>query len=149
MPEEPREPIAATVESLAWMEGRWRGDHGGDTLEEHWSSPAADSVIGMFRWITDGKIKFYELLAIESDGDQLTMRIKHFHPGLKGWEEKDDAFTLDLTALNGAKAVWFARGGKSPVWLIYERDGSRMTASFEKADGVAGDVGPFAYSLLP
>jgi hypothetical protein len=148
MSEQPRDPIFATVQDLAWMEGQWCGTLSGDTVEEHWSGPAADSIMGMFRWISDGKVTFYELLAIESEDGRLTMRIKHFHPGLKGWEEKDAAFTLDLTSLEGPRSVWFKRGSGAPLWLIYERIDSQLIARFEKADGVPGKDGPFVYDLL-
>ena len=40
---------------------------------------------------------------MEPDDARLVFRIKHFAPGLVGWEEKDAAVTLDLVRLNEAR----------------------------------------------
>ena len=45
----------------------------------------------MLRWVKDDRVFFYELLAVEQEGDTVLLRIKHFHPKLVGWEERDRA----------------------------------------------------------
>ena len=81
---------------MAWMAGRWVGEHEGDRFEEWWSEPHAGMMLGMFRWHRDGEPRFYELMSMEPDEARLVFRIKHFAPGLVGWEEKDAAVTFDL-----------------------------------------------------
>src|SRR5215207_2128187 len=88
----------ATTADLAWFTGVWLGDRAGDHVEEHWSTPAGGAIMGMFRWLHAGQVRFYELMTLESDGAELILRIKHFHPGLKGWEEKDESVSLVLVA---------------------------------------------------
>ncbi|HEY7527162.1 MAG TPA: DUF6265 family protein, partial [Candidatus Limnocylindria bacterium] len=77
----PTEPVPATADQLAWMAGRWVGEHDADRFEEVWSDPQAGMMLGMFRWHRDGLPRFYELLTLEPDGDRLVFRIKHFGPG--------------------------------------------------------------------
>jgi hypothetical protein len=121
------------AKQLAWMEGRWRGEYGADPVEEHWSGEAAGTIMGMFRWIKDGEVSFYELLTIEPEGSgQLEMRIKHFHPGLRGWEEKDESLTFDLVELREGQAAWLKRGAERPLWLVYRRTGDQLAAWFVK-----------------
>ena len=75
--------ISVSASDLSWLSGAWYGQVGDDLIEEHWSGPAADTLMGMFRWIHDGQVRFYELLTNEPDGDQLLMRIKHFGAGVR------------------------------------------------------------------
>ncbi len=58
-------------------------------------------------------------------------RIKHFDPELRGWEDKEDAVTLDLVALADAQAVFLKRG--EPRWMVYrlEADGGELACWFE------------------
>lgn len=146
--EHPRAPILASVNDLAWMEGRWIGLHGEERIEEQWSAPDAETIMGMFRWIRDGRIYFYELIAIEEEGNQVVMRIKHFYPGLKGWEEKDDSVTFWLTSVTSEDAAWFREGEKGPQWLLYHRGAGEMQAWFEKPGYTPELADRFVYRLL-
>lgn len=148
MAEYPRQPINASCDELAWLEGRWRGEHNGERIEEHWSAADAGTIMGMFRWIRSEQLYFYELLAIEDVAPCLTMHIKHFHPGLKGWEEKDDSVAFDLVMISPNRTAWFRRGGKTPLWLVYERAGDVLQAWFEKPDEEANPDDRFTYGRV-
>lgn len=116
----PSQPIRASVDALAWLSGRWVGVDGTDRLEEVWTEPESGMLLGMFRWHRDGAARFYELLAVEPEATGLVFRIKHFDPGLKGWEEKDEAVTLDLVARSDDEAVFRKRG--EARWMVYRRE---------------------------
>ena len=53
----------------------------------------------MFRAITGGRPRFYELIALDVEGEGLMCRFRHFNRDLTGWEEKDAPLELDLVAL--------------------------------------------------
>jgi hypothetical protein len=130
----PTQPIQAEIESLAWVSGRWIGTHGTDTIEEQWSAVAGGGMVGMFRAITDGHPRFYELITFDREGDGLVCRFKHFNRDLSGWEEKDEALTLDLVALTQTDAVFLRRGTER--WMTYRRAATdRLVVFFEEADG--------------
>jgi hypothetical protein len=114
----PSQPIRGSAEGFGWMAGRWVGGLPDDRIEEWWSEPYAGMMIGMFRWHQAGQPRFYELLTMEPDGEQLVFRIKHFGPGLAGWEEKDAAVTLDLVSLRDGEAVFLKRGEER--WMVYQ-----------------------------
>jgi hypothetical protein len=101
---------AATVDDLAWMAGRWYGHVHGDLVDEHWSNPAGGVMLGMFRWLKDGKVYLYELLAIEPESAGLVLRLKHFDRGLVGWEAKSTPLAFPLVSI-GEREVAFERGG--------------------------------------
>ena len=127
----PTAPIDAAVGEVAWIAGRWVGEHDDDRIEEWWSEPHAGMMLGMFRWHRDGQPRFYELMSMEPDTSRLVFRIKHFAPGLVGWEEKEEAVTLDLVQLSDGEAVFLKRG--EDRWMVYQRQSSsgELLAWFE------------------
>lgn len=82
-------PEAATVEVMAWLEGRWTGPGLGGRTEESWSGPEAGAMIGTFRLIREGKPVFYEFMMLTVTERGLVLRLKHFNPDLTGWEERE------------------------------------------------------------
>lgn len=146
MPKYPTAPLTpARAGDLAWLAGAWLGQRGADVVEEHWSAPAGETLMGMFRWLAGGKVRFFELLTIEPEGDGLLLRIKHFHPGLRGWEEKDQAVLFDLVQLGAQEAVFFQRTAKKVQWMIYRRAGDALLTYFEPEDGAHTPDEEFVY----
>ena len=81
---------AKLLEKIAWIAGDWHGEAMGGSFEEAWLPPSAGTMVGVFKFIKDGEVGFYELLTIvPTEDDSLVLRLKHFHGDLKGWEEKD------------------------------------------------------------
>ncbi|HVT13126.1 MAG TPA: DUF6265 family protein [Fimbriimonadaceae bacterium] len=138
-------PCKARCEDVAWFEGHWSGERNGEPVEEYWSAPAAASMMGMFRWIRDGAVRFFEILTVEESGEGLVLRVKHFHPGLKGWEEKDESAEFDLVDVAGRRAVWLMRGREEPLWLLFVREEDRFIVWFEKANEAVAESSKFAY----
>ena len=79
----------ATIEDASWLVGRWEGEGFGGQLEEVWSAPVGNQMVGHFRMIQNGQPAFYEFLLIEEHEGTLRYRVKHFNPDFVGWEEKD------------------------------------------------------------
>ena len=96
----------AEIEAISWITGNWVGEAFGGLSEEFWSEPMAGAMMGMYRSVTRGKIGFYELLTITEEKESLILRLKHFHPDLKGWEDK--GVTVDFPLVKVEKnAVYF------------------------------------------
>lgn len=96
----------ASIEDVEWMAGDWIGEAFGGTAEEVWSPPSAGTMLGMYKLHRDDQVVFYEILTIQEENDSLVLKLKHFHPDLKGWEEKDDTVDFPLVKLEEKKA-WF------------------------------------------
>ena len=92
----------------------------------------------MFRRIQSGKVRVYEFVTIEQEDEELVLRIKHFNPGLIGWEEKDDSVAFTLVELNGEKAVFAKQGSPVPLWLVYRLESKdTLIAGFENENGAS------------
>jgi Domain of unknown function (DUF6265) len=89
----------ATIAEAAWVAGRWVGEGFGATVEEVMSPPAGNAMIGHFSITGAQGPSMYELVMIREEGGSLVYRVKHFHPDLKGWEEKDKSVDFPLVAV--------------------------------------------------
>jgi hypothetical protein len=102
-----QESPKATIQEVAWIAGNWRGEALGGITEEIWSPPSGGSMMCVFRLIRNDQVSFYEICTITEEEGTLIMRIKHFDPVLKGWEEKDEREEFPLVRLSGNRA-WFS-----------------------------------------
>jgi hypothetical protein len=141
----PKTPIPGNVDRLSWLTGIWMSDHG----EEHWSTSADGAMMGMFRWLDNGRVRFYEFFTLEQERETLVLRIKHFNPGLVGWEEKADAATFDLVSLADDEAVFFRRGGDKTTWMTYRKTGNDTIEAFFVREGEPPtDENAFKYTRI-
>lgn len=132
---------------LSWLSGSWVGRNGEDPVEEHWSPLGGDTLMGMFRWVQQGRVRFYELIAIEQEEDLVFMRIKHFDPKLVGWEERQRALEFVLVQLEGEEAVFLERGAPETRWAIYRREGrDRLVSYFSREHEPVTETGLFEYA---
>lgn len=132
----------AAINQLAWMEGRWvrASDDGSQWLEETWSSPRDDSMVGMFRWNRGGKMFMCELMTIALDRDKPVFRLRHFDVALKPWE-MESPLTYPMHSISERKVVFEnpEHAPNNPRRFIYAREGDQLTVRLEKADGT-GDA---------
>lgn len=119
---------ADKLDQIGWMQGSWTATVNGDYLDEFWSPPQGDSMIGMFRWNKKGTLWMCEMMTIVTEGENIVLRIKHFDRSLVGWEEKDKAVTLPLVKQSSDESV-FERAANpqekiEPLRLTYRKTGA-------------------------
>ena len=75
----------------------------------------------MYRSIQANKATLYELLAIEQEGENVVLRIKHFAPGpgLVGQEAKDESVNNTLVKLDDRLAVFEGGTPASPARITF------------------------------
>lgn len=127
----------AAIRDMAWLAGQWQGPAFGGTSQEFWSEPVGGSMLGMYRSVKDNKAVFYELITIVEDAGSLLLKLKHFNPDLKGWEEKDEVLEFPLVKLTGSEIFFdgmtFRRDGKNSVTVflrIVNKDGTWREETF-------------------
>lgn len=86
------QPDKFDINNYTWLAGHWTGDGFGGTSDEVWSMPAAGVMMGVYRNIQNGKVAFYEFITLDETG----MKLKHFTPEMKAWEEKEDFVHFEL-----------------------------------------------------
>ena len=75
------------LNNLTWLAGYWSGEKWDGTIDEIWSPASGNSMIGMFRFVKEGKISFTELCYIVEENDSVNLKLKHFDYDLHGWED--------------------------------------------------------------
>lgn len=99
----------AQLSALAWLTGCWRTTTDDNGIEECWTTPAADSIAGVYRQLRAGQVSLYELLVIKPVADSLTLYIKHFNRDLVGKEAIDQSTELALEWLNDDEVAFRER----------------------------------------
>ncbi len=133
--------IEATVAQLSWISGAWDGTGLGGTVEELWTKPDGDSMVGVFRLVgADGKLTVCELLMIEQRGKHVAYSFRHFGPGNKPWEELDKPLAFDLIRLTANEAVFESSVQTTPKRLTYTRTDDKLSVRVQgETDGALGD----------
>lgn len=114
-----------SLADLDWIQGSWQELSGGDDVrEEHWSRALAGTMVGMFRWSVGEDLRFYELIALEEQDEEILMLIRHFDRGFRAWEAADSPVVLGLIRLHDKEAHFQTRAGEI-INLVYrlESDG--------------------------
>lgn len=98
---------ADDLANFHFLVGTWRGELGGGLVEEIWSQPQGNAMMGMFRWLNaDGGTRLYELLTISREAEATYLRLRHFTSEMIAWEEKDAPVVLKLTESSTGRAVF-------------------------------------------
>ena len=145
----PGEPGSAGVSTLGWLSGRWKGETDSTRLEEHWSLPSGDNMMGMFRAVRSGKVRTYEFMSLEQDASGVLLRIKRFDPGLVGREERDRAIVFRLARSSAREAVFEDEAPDSPKRLTYRRGRDSLYVRLEHVQNGEHKVMDFRFGRVP
>ena len=119
------------LESLAWMAGSWSGTSRGIEMEEHWTAPKGNSMIGIHRDVAKGRTMAFEFLRIEQQGDQIVY--------LSMPNGRSPATPFPLKEVSGTRVVFENPAHDFPQRIIYWKDGNDLRARIEGTmNGKAG-----------
>lgn len=80
------------LSKLSWITGTWVANVDSDHLEEIWSEPVGDTLMGVFRRVKGGKVWINEIVTITADSQGLVFRLRHFDRKMTAWEDKEKPF---------------------------------------------------------
>ncbi len=113
------------LQDASFLKGAWSSKtKSGALVEEFWSQPEGDSMVGYCRFIKDQKTTFYELLTIVETKDHVVLRMRHFNESLVGWNEKEEAGDCILTESNSSQITFDNKSETHRVKVTYKRSGS-------------------------
>lgn len=136
------------VQDFSFLAGKWRGGmSGGGLFDEEWSQPSADSMMGMFRYVESGRVRFYEFMVIEATPTGPVLHVRHFDPGLTGWEEKNAPLTFTVDS-SSEKQVVFVNADKSTTVTYRRSSVSALSETLERDVGGHKGKQQFAFGLV-
>ena len=104
--DDPANQPQATFDAVSFLVGTWAGPAFGGTFEEVWNPPSAGSMVGLFKFMGDDAVGFYEIMLIVEEEGSLNLKVKHFNPDFSAWEEKEDYINFRLVKVE-TDAVYF------------------------------------------
>ncbi len=61
--------LALTLYDLAWLSGDWQLTSGTQCVEEHWTAPSSNMLVGTSRTVEGGRTVAFEFIRIEARAD--------------------------------------------------------------------------------
>ena len=140
-PEPKAKPEGAVVtegkglDKLAFLKGTWSGKVGDDWVEETWSAPHGDSIIGMFRWQSGGKTTMWEMLSIKEEEGKAVLRLRHFDGKFDPWKnEMGPVEAMPASEVSAGRALFVGapdgKGGLKNVEYKVQGDTLEITVRF-------------------
>jgi hypothetical protein len=111
------------IADLAWMAGSWSGESRGIQMEEHWTAPKGNSMVGLHRDVGKGRTMLFEFLRIEQQGDRIVY--------LSMPNGRSPATTFPLKEMSGTRVVFENPQHDFPQRIIYWKDGNDLHARIE------------------
>lgn len=121
-------PQTTTLADLSWIAGDWQLKSDRAQIEEHWTSVAGGSMIGMSRTVANDKTRSFEFLRIEARADGIYY-VAHPDGRCSGTDFK-------LTRASATEVVFENPQHDFPKRIIYRKTGDdALTASIDGGEG--------------
>jgi hypothetical protein len=116
--------VKPSLADLSWMAGSWSGTSArGIEMEEHWTAPKGNSMLGIHRDVGGGKTRLFEFLRIEQQGDQIVY--------LSMPNGRSPATPFTLKEVSATRVVFENPTHDFPQRIIYWKDGNDLRARIE------------------
>src|SRR5258708_27987387 len=121
------EAAEVSLAKLTWLAGDWQLAHGTRVVEEHWTMPSANSLLGISRTMRDGRTVAFEFVRIEQrDGGV-------FYVAQPGGRPPTD---FKLTRSTDGELVFEGDGTDKVKRITYRRQGPNgLSALVEGEEG--------------
>ncbi|MHA1907684.1 MAG: DUF6265 family protein [Candidatus Thorarchaeota archaeon] len=125
-----------SVEDLNFLTGHWEGTSEKDTIEEFWLPVLEGKMAGIFRWMKEGEIFVYEIIALSMIDDEVHMYLRHFDKEFVAWEEKDKPRCFVATEITDTDVVFVDTENPEKGFLRYSTSKDNTLEFFDyEADG--------------
>ena len=114
---------APSLDGLAWLAGAWNGTSRGVEMEEQWTAPKGNSMIGLHRDVGKGRTLSFEFLRIEQQGDAIVY--------LSMPNGRSPATPFPLKEMTSMRVVFENPTHDFPQRIIYWKDGADLRARIE------------------
>ncbi len=128
-------PATAELKEFDWLVGRWIGEGLGGQCEEVFLPVWNDTLFGSFRYAKEGKLAFSEFFSLVKTEEGVILKLKHFHPDMVGWEEKDKMVNFPLIKVE-KNAAYF--GGLT--YLRNDQGELKVWVAMKGQDGKVSEV---------
>ena len=125
------------IARVSWLQGCWRMNVNGQTVDEQWMAPAGGAMLGISRTVKADKLVEYEFVLLRERGGTL---VYIAHPsGQPGGEfplksVDDESVTFENAAHDFPQRIGYRRrGDRLDAWIEGTLDGRAQRAEFPYA----------------
>lgn len=125
------------IARVSWLQGCWRMNVNGQTVDEQWMAPAGGAMLGISRTVKADKLVEYEFVLLRERGGTL---VYIAHPsGQTGGEfplksVDDESITFENAAHDFPQRIGYRRrGDRLDAWIEGTLDGRAQRAEFPYA----------------
>jgi hypothetical protein len=131
--------LAVTLQDLAWLAGDWQLTTGDQCIEETWTAPSSNLLVGMSRTVATGRTTSFEFVRIEARADGI------YYVAQPGGKPPVD---FKLASESAADLVFVNPGHADRLQkVIYRRNADgRLTARIEGESNGRAFSEDYAYS---
>ena len=132
-----------TIESLAFLVGRWVSSQPDETVEEIWTRVGDDAMMGMFCWSRPDGSRLFEFLVLEErpTGIALTMQVHPARARPGHWH---------VTRAGENEVVFEGRDAAGVARMLYRREREdRLYAVLERFEDGRTQIFPWHYRSAP
>jgi len=134
--------LALTLQDIGWLAGDWQLTDGKQCVEEHWTAPSSNMLVGTSRTVEGGRTVSFEFMRIEARADGV------FYVAQPGGKPPVD-FKL---ASDTASELVFVNPGHADHLkrVVYKTQGAgRLSARVEGEDGGKAFAVDYPYRRAP
>jgi hypothetical protein len=130
--------LAVTLQDIGWLAGEWQIASPTRCVEEQWTAPSSNMLVGMSRTVGDGRTTSFEFMRIEARADGI------YYVAQPGGRPPVD---FKLASESATELVFVNPGHADRVKkVLYTRAaGDRMTARIEGENGGKAFAEDYAY----
>ena len=120
--------LAVTLQDIGWLAGEWRIASPTRCVEEQWTAPSSNMLVGMSRTVSDGRTTSFEFMRIEARADGI------YYVAQPGGRPPVD---FKLASESATDLVFVNPGHADRLKKVrYRRDaGDRLTATIQGENG--------------
>ena len=109
----------AGIQRATWLQGCWESSTPARMIEEIWTAPKGDSMIGVSRTVRDGKLTEYEMVVLREQGERLAYVA---HPS------GQPTATFLSTRISASELIFENPAHDFPQQIGYRLDGDALLA---------------------
>jgi hypothetical protein len=134
--------FALTLQDLGWLAGDWQVTSGARCVEEQWTAPSANVIVGLSRTVDGGRTTGFEFMRIEARADGI------YYVAQPGGRPPVD---FKLASESASELVFVNPGHADHLKkIVYRREADgRLTARIEGENGGTPFSEDFAYRRPP
>ena len=134
--------LALTLHDIAWLAGEWQLTSAAGCVEESWTTPSANMLVGMSRTVAAGRTTGFEFMRIEARADGI------YYVAQPGGRPPVD---FKLASESASELVFLNPGHADHLKkVIYRREADgRLTARIEGETGGKAFSEEYAYRRPP